>query len=294
MPAPDKKQGEFPETAQKDVLRAKDFVILQDLASRKARKLSYLGLAGVHAYDVMKWRELLDRVTVIERPIRDELARNEFRTKLTLGLMPTFNGNFSLIFADIWDFLASDGLAMMGRFPDVINLDFCGGLVNAIDMHYPKQRAAFQKIFETAQATGESFVLMLTLMPRDKGKITYKKYLNDNTDSLGSAFDADSRKLVEANARFHERDNLTLFKACLPILLTEVGRSHNYVVKTTYIKFYTKMIHLVFGCTFVRGVLGLPNDAGAMLNTLNLPIRKLEADGGEDVQWPPQVSLKTS
>jgi hypothetical protein len=293
MPRKDTPAGFFPETVQKDVLRVRDLELVKQLATAKGRSLGYCGLTGPQANDVMKWRELLASVVSIQEPITDEAKRIQFETDLMLKLTPFFNGNVSLVFSDIWDYLASTEFASLPSFPDVINLDFCGGLLYAVNMNYPRQRTAFQKLFERASSVGEDFILLLTLMPRDRGKETYKKYLDGLMESLGnnSGNNAKIQASLEANHRFHKRDNLRLFKACLPILLSDIGRSHNFIVKVCYIRLYTKMIHMAFECTFVRNVLGLAADPRAVITLLNQPMRKLLESGGEEQDWPPQIVM---
>ncbi len=270
--------------------------LVKQLAASKGRSLGYCGLTGPQANDVLKWREWLASVISIQEPIADEVKRVQFETDLMLKLTPFFNGNVSLVFSDVWDYLASADFAGLPSFPDVVNLDFCGGLLYVVSMSYPKQRLAFQKLFEGACRAGEDFILLLTLMPRDRGKETYKKYLDGLIGSLGNnSLQGNKAKIqasLEANQRFHQKDNLRLFKACLPILLSDIGRSHNFIVKVCYIRLYTKMIHMAFECTFVRNALGLAADPRAVISLLNQPMRKLLETGGEQQDWPPQILLE--
>lgn len=292
----EKLQGFFPETLQKDVLRERDLTLVQKLATKKKRLLCYCGLCGVEAVDVVKWQEVLDRVLVVERPISDESNRTHFKTSIVLKLAPLFNGNIQIVFQDIWNFFASSEFVQSKVFPDVINLDFCGGMVNEVTMEYPKQRAAFQHIFEVGSKQGEDFLLLMTLMPRDRGKTTYKKYLQDTIESIGRYTPTSDRerllKQVENSRKFHERSNFGLFKACLPLLLEEIGRSHNFSVRPVYIRLYTKMIHFAFECAFVSGVLGLPSDPTRAIRLLNQPMRRLLSDGREEQDWPPQITVE--
>lgn len=292
----EKLQGSFPETLQKDVLRERDLTLVQRLATKKNRRLRYCGLCGVEAVDVVKWQDALDRVLVVERPISDEGIRINFKASIVLKLAPLFNGNIQIIFQDVWDFFASPKFVQSKMFPDIINLDFCGGMVNEVAMEYPKQRVAFQRVFEVGSKQGEDFLLLLTLMPRDRGKSTYKKYLQDTIESIGKQTPTSDRerflKQVESSRKFHERNNFGLFKACLPLLLEEIGRSHNFSVKPVYIRLYTKMIHFAFECAFVSGVLGLPSDPTRAIRLLNQPMRRLLPDGREEQDWPPQITVE--
>lgn len=296
MPRKDKPPGYFPETIQKDVLRARDMELVKQLATKKGRSLCYCGLTGSQANDVFKWREWLFSVVAVQEPIADETKRVQFETDLMLKLTPHFNGNIELVFSDVWEYLASKSFAELHTFPDVVNLDFCGGLLYTVNMSYLKQRLAFQKLFEAASGAGEDFILLLTLMPRDRGKETHKKYLEDMVDSLANnslhANKAKLRTALDANRRFHLRENLRLFKACLPIMLSEIGRSHNFLVRVSYIRLYTKMIHIAFDCTFVPNVLGLAADPRAIISLLNQPMRKLMESGTEEQEWPPQILLE--
>jgi hypothetical protein len=288
--------GFFPETSQKEVLRARDMELVRKLAAAKGRPLCYCGLTGRWAADVLKWREWLVSVVAVQFPISDEAERVRFEADLMLRLTPYFNGNVELIYANVWDYLASEAFTRLADVPDVVNLDFCGGFVYNTDMCYPKQRTAFQRLFEVAGKAGEDFVLLLTLMPRDKGKETYKKYLGEVIRSLEvNTVPGNMPKFsaaLQASQNFHQQDNLRLFKACLPILVSDIGRSHNFNVKVAYVRLYTKMIHMAFECNFVRNMLGLAGDPRAILRLLNHPMRKLLANGREEQDWPPQVSLE--
>lgn len=294
----DKNKGEivpglFPETQEKRALRARDGMLIQRLSQKKGRQLYYLGLAGVNARDVIAWEKSLDQVTVVERPITDSDLRAQFETDVLLKLTPLFNGHINVVFQDIWNYLISDEFNAQPRFPDLFNLDFCGGLINHVDMEYPVQRESFQSLFNRGQKCSADFLLLCTLLPRDKGKTTYKKYLGDYVEALktssGSRYTKTLTDQLDVNLHFHERSNLSLFKACLPILLEDIGRSHNYKVTVAYTRLYTKMIHFAFECTFVPGVLGLAPDFTAVVRILNAPLRKLLSDGQEQQTWPPRI-----
>jgi hypothetical protein len=99
-------------------------------------------------------------------------------------------------------------------------------------------------------------------------------------------------KKFDASFKYHSKNNLALFKACIPILLTEIGRSYNYSVKLEYCRLYTKMIHFAFSCNFVKSVLGMAPDSGDTIRYINQPLRKLLPDGTEEQSYPPQVALE--
>ncbi len=288
--------GFFPDTIQKDILRARDMELIRKLATGKNRPLFYCGMTGRDAADVLKWREWLSRVLSIQLPISKEVDQVRFETDLMLRLTPRCNCTISIIYQDVWEYLASEAFAQLTAVPDIVNLDFCGGFLNEVDMSYPKQRTAFQKLFEVVSQAGEDFVLLLTLMPRDRGKETYKKYLEEVIRCLeANTIPGNKARFslsLQANQKFHQQDNLRLFKACLPILVSDIGRSHNFNVKIAYVRLYTKMIHIAFECSFVRNMLGLAGDPRAILHLLNQPMRKLMPDGKEEQEWPPQVSLE--
>ena len=282
--------GAFPETLQKEILRTRDLFLIEQLANEKGRKLTYCGLAGVNAYDIETWRDYISDVTVIERPTTDKERASDFESVVQFKLGRLVDGQVTVIFADIWDFLDSDTFAASSRMPDVVNLDFCGGLVTQVNLDYPKQRAAFQRMFHLAKDKGSHFLLFVTLLPRDLGKTTYKSFLSDCMTSLKSYFSPDMTPQITANQRFHERSNFTLFKACLPILLSDIGRNYNFNVKSCYIRLYTKMIHLAFRCEFVRGAFGIPYNPHQTVEILNEPLSKILPDGtGAPPEFPPII-----
>ena len=205
--------GAFPETSEKEILRLRDQLLIEELSEEKGRWLTYCGLAGIDAYDVLEWKEYLNDVTVVERPRNDEMSKLDFETKVLLRLTPIFNSKVKVVFRDIWDYLASEDFAACSRMPDVLNLDFCGGLMPQVNSDYPKQRKAFQGMFELAKEKGSHFLIIITLLPRDRGKDTYKSYLAQYIESLKVGFNADIATQLDINRRFHERNNFTLFKA---------------------------------------------------------------------------------
>ena len=290
-----KSPGYFPDTLQKDIPRERDRRLIEKLATDKGCALTYCGMCGEEAHDVLKWRDHLNRVEVIERPLPDAIARLKFKTSILSKLTPHFNGHVRLHIVDAWEYLASGDFAV--DYPiDLVNLDFCGGMSYESEMEYPKQRLAFTNLFNVAAKNRSSFLLLITLMPRDKGKDSYKKYLSSIYDSLVDAAPRPSRQALSAQAdasrRFHESGNLSLFKACIPVLLDDIAHAHNFNVKTVYVRLYTTMIHFAFRCFFVHGVLGLaPRHTSSLINTLNQPIRKLLETGVEETRHPPQLML---
>lgn len=290
-----KDTGYFPETLEKDVLRERDARLIARLAAEKRRSLTYCGMCGVEARDVLKWKNCLGRIEVIERKLPDDGERLLFKTGILSKLTPHFNGNVRVHFADAWDFLNSPSFG--SDFPiDVVNLDFCGGLCYEVDMEYPKQRTAFSNLFSAAARLRSDFLLLMTLMPRDRGSDSYKRYLDSVFSSLRNAVATSARSEFEAqiaaSKKFHESGNLPLFKACLPILLEDIARGYNFSIRPAYVRFYTTMIHFAFECSFVPGVLGLPPiDPNTLIRNLNQPIRKLLPNGTEECQRAPQLTL---
>jgi hypothetical protein len=292
---PKRPPGYFPDTIQKNILRERDRRLIEKLAADKGRALTYCGMCGEEALDVLKWRDHLNRVEVIERPLPDPASRLQFKTSILSKLTPHFNGHIRLHIVDAWQYLSSEEFAI--DYPvDLINLDFCGGMSYESEMEYPKQRLAFTNLFNMAARSRSSFLLLITLMPRDKGKDSYKQYLSSIYASLVESTSRQSRQALlaqaDASRKFHESSNLTLFKACIPILLDDIAHAHNFNVKIIYIRLYTTMIHLAFQCSFVQGVLGLPpRHPSSLIHILNQPMRKLLETGVEEARHPPQLML---
>src|SRR5579884_99529 len=143
------KPGYFPETLEKDVLRERDLRLIAQLSAEKARGLTYCGMSGSEARDVLKWKPHLNRVEIIERELLQDRDRLLFKTTILSRLTPHFNGQVRIHFADAWDFLAAQEFA--SDFPiDLVNLDFCGGLCYGVDMEYPKQPTALANLFSKA------------------------------------------------------------------------------------------------------------------------------------------------
>lgn len=285
----------FPDTVQKDILRQRDLFLIEKLSELKSRKLSYLGLSGIGAYDVIKWRKHLNFATVIERLSSDKETNSNFKTNLLFKLTQYLHQNVDIIFDDIWDYLASPEFTSHKVTPDIVNLDFCGGMINNTNMDYPKQMSAFNNLFQKEANTANDFIMLMTLLPRDKGKTTYKSFLNDRIESLKASYiDATSNKIssiLDSSKKFHEKNNLYLFKVCIPLLLYNIGRGHNYSVQLKYCRLYTKMIHFSFLCTFTKGAMSLPPDPRKDIILINKPIQKLLENGKLEEVYPPEFPV---
>ena len=280
---------EFPETLEKDILRQRDADLLRNMAEAKHRRLRYTGLAGIRAREIKLWAEHLSGACVVQRSFKIPDDNSIFRREIELELLPLFPGQVSVEFEDIWTFLES---GLPSPLPDVVNLDFCGGFIYETTMDYPRQKAALQRLFQNQRERQNDFLLLFTLMPRDRGKEKYRDYLRNVCDALVQDYKDLGPSIVsstDASFRFHSSNGLRLFKVCLPLLVMDIGRVNNYLVRVEYIRLYTKMIHIAFSASFVRGTLGVPYTASSVIKVLNADLMKLQPDGTVMRQSPPRV-----
>lgn len=286
---------EFPETNSKDILRNCDLFLIEKLQKESGHKLCYLGLPGIDAKDVLTWKDTLDYVVAIERLDKDsEEARAAFKTSLLLKLTPVLYNNIKIVFDDVWSMLASGRLIDFQRVPQVINLDFCGGM-HYTAMDYPKQMSAFHELFKRLRTEGVEALIFFTLNPRDIGHEKYIDYLQERINIVKPILGSKDKKIsseMDESIKFHQRNNLLLFKACLPIMLYEVGASSNYEISLVYALRYRTMVHLALKCKFHRGAYGYPQDPIELINILNQSIHKID-DAGKIVEpaTPPRIRV---
>ena len=288
-------KGHFPETDQKAALRHRGHSLIPALCREQGNDdVAYYGLSGIMVEDILLWQDVLSHAYIVERPIKDRVQRERFQSKVLFALQTPLSGNVRIVYDDVWHHMASDEFCSFDPFPQVVNLDFCGGFEYS-NLEYPKQKVALQNLFRCAREATSSFVLFLTLMPRDRGREKYKNFLSQQRALVEPAVVGSGRSdgvdLLDANVKFHEQSNLRLFKACLPLLIADIGRGEHYRVKQEYVRLYTKMVHLAFTCEFVTGAMALPVAVSSIVETLNAPMRKLETDGTEKLTRPPQIPL---
>jgi hypothetical protein len=112
----------------KELTRLRDKDLVQELYDRVGRHLSYLGLPSPWMGDVESWLEYLDVICAIEQD--QKLIPDMVDKAFTLGCVHQlhyFVGDIDRILIDRID---TQGKSIESFFPvDLINLDYCGGLV---------------------------------------------------------------------------------------------------------------------------------------------------------------------
>jgi len=232
--------------------------------------LSYLGLPGPAAQDLLEWRDILGVRTGVERLRRGSVAREEDRERhrrllrtvmindISDGFQP-LRGEIEDIILDTTDVdgaspLLNDGqpLHRMRFLYDLINLDFFGGVGYRDKRGISKRVRALKKLFERQQGT--SFVLLLTFSVRDGLDDELTQYLTETRDRA----DGELRRIVEWYARCGTGDKDHKLKALVPLFLQRQAednmfRCHTYPPIAYDGNGGTRMVHFAFALNHTSG-----------------------------------------
>lgn len=186
----------FADTDNKATIRCQwDLALLECWRQKQKReKLTYLGLPGPEAHDLLDWRSVLDPFrTGVESmgrtPKEREVAQDNMGRLNTNLFMRGMSSGFELLCGDMEDIIL-DGFDQYGKQPqindgrlahmacfgyDLVNLDFDGGLGYKDGDGAAKRILALKKLFERQE--GHSFVLFLTINVRDTMGSEIEEYL---------------------------------------------------------------------------------------------------------------------
>jgi len=155
-------------SVEKTQVRQADLNLISELSKKANRKLRYLGLPSPWMGDVVTWKPYLDRVFAVEREKR--YLSHLMDMAFGLGLV----NQVVYFWGDIDTILSSQvdeyGKSVAGIFPvDLINLDYCGGLVYADFKHIQAlescirlQAKGIQSMGRDAKSNTPYFLLLLT------------------------------------------------------------------------------------------------------------------------------------
>ncbi len=135
----------------KELIRSLDKELVRDLYEQAGRCLRYLGLPSPWMGDVESWLEYLDIICAIERD--EKLIPDMVDKAFTLGCLHYlhyFLGDIDQILIDGMD---NRGKGIEGFFPvDLINLDYCGGLVYSDFRHIEALESCIRLQAKTIQS----------------------------------------------------------------------------------------------------------------------------------------------
>lgn len=135
----------------KDALREGNLGLIRSLSEETYRELRYLGLPSPWMRDISKWHPYLEEIVAVE--LEDRLIPDLIDKSYTLGLLNNikyFSGDIDTILQDGYDDQNRDLTAHLPA--EVVNLDYCGGLlyegfdrISALDSLLQKQSEAIRE-----------------------------------------------------------------------------------------------------------------------------------------------------
>ena len=232
----------FQESAEKKSIRG----MLSDAAGLLGRvNLTYLGLPGHRALDILALRAYLDYAICVDR---DKKVLDA--CSASIAGIPLKGTRY--VAGDIWDYL-NDTYRTEPRVADVTFLDFCGGGINS-STPFAHELGAIRTYFaKQARHPNKAFILAWTYMPHDTGASKYQKALEKVLQP------ADLQRLANAKGTAYRSVAIRCFlKQCLV--------EHDMSAKLYHHALYKKTMNTII-LIYARGTdasvkvtLGLPED----------------------------------
>lgn len=223
------------------------------------QKLAYLGLPGLALLDILSWREFLGYCTAVENTDdADDLERNVLKNHLEHMV--------HLERADIDELIfRGDGRGKLLWPYHIVNLDYCGGLINV----KARRVETLKKLFD--RQTGAAFVLFLTLNLRDKDGGELDELVKQQEEDLLSL---DLEGVKECFDKHRELNHAGLLKLYVPILLDTIARQHTLVfIPPILYQGTQQMVHFAVQCIPYTALgAGRVTLAQERIDLINLPL----------------------
>ena len=231
----------FSSSSAKDYIRSRiDRNIIKNFKQihYPEQKLTYFGLPGEKLLDILNWREFLGYCTVVENmDVADELELNVLKNHLEHIV--------HLVRANIDELILTKFDKSSLRWPyEIINLDYCGGLVNSRLDGTSQRLEALRALFE--RQVGAAFILFLTLNLRDRDgeelddlvKLQEEDFLGLDLDGVNDCFN-----------KHRELNHAGLLKIYVPIFLDSIAKHHSLVfIPPILYQGTQQMIHFAIQC----------------------------------------------
>lgn len=200
-------KNDFPDSPEKDFLRKLTLYWMEEfIDSSQNYEGSYLGMTGVEFKDILCWKQILSKVTAVDRETDniDKMLLNRDLLNLTELV--------HIRHSDIYDKINSSDKAF-----DIYNLDFLGGFL------YKKEQNSdsLKKIFLNQKLAKKDFILIYTFKLRDTGRHDYQKVLDDLYRSIKDDY---PKKELKANENDNRKDFSMLLKTAF---LAEIQTNAN-------------------------------------------------------------------
>lgn len=214
--------GTFRETLAKQAVRE----MLADAAGQLGRTgLTYLGLPGREAKDVLRLRKLLRQAICVD-------TRQE-----VLDACSTQLGRLSLdakqfVCEDMWSYLKAH-YPSEPLMADVLFLDFCGGGILSDDPFATEIAGLRALLAKHSKTKNQAFILAWTYMPHDKGPDAYRA-------ALGKL------KLTPADeALVNSFSGVRLRSLSIRLLIKLSFQEHNMLAKVYHHALYKKTMNTI-------------------------------------------------
>jgi hypothetical protein len=256
----------FPESAEKQALRRRDAIFLEEFRSRTlAQGLRYCGLTSAEFKDIQVWRPHLSSVHAIEidPTVLNDMDINWRRLKLGIPL--------AIIPADILDYLRNSGTPCF----ELYNLDFYGGFTNPKQDGSSRCREALRSLASRHREQQCSFAVVATFNIRDRGVEQYDAFLNEVRAAL-DGFDN-----VDANLRAHAKTHASKIKLSYMYSCWHAGVANDFEVEFedpfVYNSGSTTLVHFYSAFIYRSTALPTPHaDKDALITIANRPLKRMD------------------
>jgi hypothetical protein len=270
----------FPESLEKQSLRRRDAVLLEDFKTRVAPSgLRYCGLTSAEFRDVQAWRHQLREVLAVESNTALLNDLDIHWRQLNLGL------KLRVVPGDILDYLRSDSCAVF----DVYNLDFCGGFTNPRRDGSSRCREAIRSLASRHRRDQLSFALIATFNIRDRGVEQYDALLSEIRLALEGLVNVDS------NLAAHEKTHAAKIKLSFTYTCWHDGVANDFAVKFedpfVYSSGVTTLVHFYGEFSYQPRAVPTPHaNRDALVDLANLPLRRMDGRITRMELNPPPIS----
>ncbi|MBZ5631457.1 MAG: hypothetical protein LAO06_21595 [Acidobacteriia bacterium] len=259
-------QNPFPDSVEKQALRRRDAIFLEEFRSRTlAKGLSYCGLTSAEFRDIQAWRPQLSAVHAVEidQRVLNNMDINWRRLKLGIPLQ--------IVPADILEYLRS---STTGCF-EVYNLDFYGGFTNPKHDGTSRCREAMRSLASHHREQQRSFVVIATFNVRDRGVEQYDAFINEVRSAL------DGFNNVEANLKAHAKSHATKIKLSYMYACWQAGVANDFDVEFedpfVYNSGATTLVHFCAVFIYRATALATPHaDKDSLIAIANRPLKRMD------------------
>jgi hypothetical protein len=259
-------QNPFPDSIEKQALRRRDAIFLEEFRSRTVAKgLRYCGLTSAEFKDIQVWRSQLSSVHAVEidSGVLNDMDINWRRLKLGIPLQ--------LVSADILDYLR----ASTTPYFEVYNLDFYGGFTNPKQDGSSRCREAIRSLASRHREQQRSFALISTFNVRDRGVEQYDAFLNEVRAAL------ENFENVDANLKAHARTHASKIKLSFMYASWHAGVANDFEVEFedpfVYNSGSSSLVHFYSVFTYRSTALPTPHaDKDALIAIANRPLKRME------------------